>query len=98
MLLSACHRDEKPHGIIDTATMVSFLTEAHLIEGYVDAANRVNADSAIFYAECAYNSLYAKYGISPNEYDSSIVYYVHHPELMEDIYSRVVENLRSLQP
>lgn len=86
-----------PPGVIDTATLTAFLTEAHLIEGYADARRVEDPDSTELIVQAAYDSLYNKYGITPTDYDSSLRYYLLHPQLMEDIYRRVSDNINKLR-
>lgn len=96
ILLCGCSSDPKPDGIIDTATMTAFLTEAHLIESYDFIAVQPHRDSLAPRTAAATDSLLNKYGITAADYDSSLSYYLLHPKILEDIYSRVVNNLRDI--
>lgn len=94
-LLAACKHNSEPKGLMDTATLANFLTEAHIIEGYSEAIVPNKQDSIRINA--AYDSLYAKYNITPADYDSSMVYYSHHPDLLEAVYERVTKNLKKIR-
>ena len=96
-LLAACHSEKTPDNLIDTTTMKSFLTEAHLIESYAETCSMQRPDSIQGIVESAYDSLYRKYDITPSAIDSSYDYYIRHPQLWEDIYARVTDNLRIIR-
>lgn len=91
--LSACHNDVVPDDVVDTATLAQFLSEAHLIDSYYNVAD--NRDSAKTLVDAAYDSLYVKYGISKEQYDSTIAYYLRRPQMLEEVYSRVLDNLNA---
>ena len=91
---SSCHQETLPPNVMDTATMTAFLTEAYLIEGYAEASRIESPDSTEVIVHATYDSLYKKYHITPADYDSSLNYYVRHPQLMEDIYRRISENIK----
>lgn len=93
----ACNHETMPEGIIDTATMTAFLSEAHLIEGYSEARRGENADTTREMVERLYGSLFQKYNITADDYDKSLDYYMHHPQMMEEIYSRVLANINKVK-
>ena len=84
-----------PSNIMDTATMARFLTEAHLVESYDYVVVQSNRDSLALQSTAAMDSLFAKYGITEADYDSSLNYYLHNPQMLEAIYERVVQNLKN---
>lgn len=84
-----------PSNIMDTATMVRFLTEAHLIESYDYVVVQQHRDSLASQSTAAMDSLFAKYGITEADYDSSLNYYLKNPQMLETIYERVVQNLKN---
>ena len=87
----ACRNDALPDNVVDTATLAQFLTEAHLVDSYYNTSD--NRDTARPLVDAAYDSLYAKYGIGKEQYDSTIAYYLHTPQVLEEVYSRVLRNL-----
>ena len=93
-LFSSCHNEQIPENVIDSATMADFLVEAHLIDSYdyvLVSRGRETTDTVV---SAAYDSLFLKYDISLADYDTSIAYYTRHPQMLEDIYSRVASRLR----
>lgn len=96
LLASSCHRNQLPDGVIDTATMASFLSDALLLEGYERYVISEHPDSLSHQLSEGYNALYTKYSITPASYDSSMAYYVRHPHLYEAIIDRVNERLKAM--
>lgn len=92
--VSGCGRKDMPKGVMDSVTMVGFLTEAYQIEGYNSVVIGSNPDSLGYRLNAAYDSLFKKYGITPADYDSSVAYYVRRPNEFEAIYKQVVQNLK----
>ena len=97
LIFSACRHERVPDNVIDTATLRAFLVEAHLIEGYQERTNRDNRDTINANIAAAYSTLYDKYGITAADYDSSIVYYMRTPRILEEVYARVVSDLKGLR-
>ncbi|MBP5189397.1 MAG: DUF4296 domain-containing protein [Bacteroidales bacterium] len=94
LTFTSCREASLPEGVIDTATFTQFLTEAVLVESYDKIIVSENRDSLQHLTAAAYDSLYSKYGITKADYDTSIDYYLRNPKLFEDVYSRVVSNLK----
>ena len=92
---TSCRHETLPEGIMDTATMAQFLTEAHLIESYDYVVVATNRDSLGWQTAAAYDSLFNKYNITQAQYDSSIAYYMSHPATFEAIYTRVVDKVKA---
>ena len=97
-LTAGCHRQEAvPADVVDTATLVQFLTEAHIIDSYDQTIAIHHRDSLQSQVNQAYDSLYSKYGITPEQYDSSLAYYLRHPQTLESVYVHVVHNLNTIR-
>ena len=86
---TSCRHNRLPDGVVDTATMTAFLTEGTILESYYNTIIVNNKDSLGYQLQAAYDSLYRKYNITPEQYKSSVEYYTEHPALFEDIYLRV---------
>jgi hypothetical protein len=94
LAFSGCRDKAVPNGVVDTATLARFLTEAHIIDSYDYTVASKNRDSLQHDVNAAYDSLYSKYGITKADYDTTIDYYLQHPKMLEDVYARVVINLK----
>lgn len=87
---------EIPASVMDTASFAGFLTEAHLVESCHYVLVMRTHDSSAFDLPEAYGALYEKYHISAEVYDSTLAWYVEHPELLETVYERVAQRLKVL--
>lgn len=96
LALSACHRNDTPEGVMDTATMADFMTDALLLDGYGRLVVSQHPDSLSYQLDEAYNALYTQYHITPAIYDSSMAYYVRHPQLYEAVMERVKMRLYAM--
>ncbi len=76
---------------MDEATFVDFLERAFLLEGYYSLETHYRFDSLQPEMIASYDSLMARYGITPEIFDTTINWYVRHP----DIYLRVQESVMS---
>lgn len=92
-LLSACHSDRLPDGILDHQQMVDFLTDAYLIEGYCAIETRYNFDSLTPEMLYAYDEILAEQGITREQVEASLVYYAEHPDKYLSIHEDVAEAL-----
>jgi hypothetical protein len=79
---------------MDTATLADFLVEAQLIDSYRNIMSSYNRDSIDSIADAAFASLYAKYNITEEVYDSSISYYMNKKGVLESVYKRVIVKLQ----
>lgn len=94
LLLGACHHKEKlPEGIMDTAEMIDFMTEAYILEGYYAIESNHNYDTVSPEALRAYDEMLRKHGLSRAEADSSFAYYAERPELFAKINDAVLARL-----
>ncbi|MBQ7061679.1 MAG: DUF4296 domain-containing protein [Bacteroidales bacterium] len=98
LLLGSCgsKQEQIPEGVMDTALLADFLTEAHLIESYNYVVVIRSQDSLNYQVGAAYDTLYQKYGITPTDYDSSLAWYMQHPQLLQETYERVASRLKEL--
>lgn len=92
-LTIGCKHESIPAGVIDTATFAKFLTEEHLLESYNYIVVSNAKDSLGYQTGAAQDSLLAKYNITKADYDSSMAYYMRHPKILEEVYSRVIDRL-----
>lgn len=97
LLLASCGREHVPQGLMTPDELASFSAEAMLIEGYNSAVVSFGQDSLGYRMEEAYDSLYRKYDVTPEVYDSSMAYYARRPKQMNEIAQKIVELLKPLQ-
>ena len=88
-MLAACKSDNLPEGILDQQQMVDFLHEAYLLEGYCAIETRYNFDSLTPEMIYAYDDIFAAQGITRDQVEASLAYYVNHPEEYSAIHEAV---------
>lgn len=82
----------RPKGVINQRKMVTLLTELHRADGAMQVTNLTygrDADMERYYAD-----VLARNGVTQAEFDSSLVWYTHHPQRFDKIYPRVIANLQ----
>lgn len=94
----SCQRDVTdihiPSHIIPKDSMVSALTDMHIIEG-AKVGQKIIGDERN--AHSYYAKLYAKYHVSKEEFEESFNFYSQNPAVMDEIYTKVVERLNKIQ-
>lgn len=95
IMLPSCHRQHIPKDIIQPDTMVQFLTEAYLLEGFYAIEAHYNYKIVSPQLQTSYDSLLAKYHVTDSLFDASLDYYVHHPELYDTIHARAIRQIES---
>lgn len=95
-LLVACSAPEVkiPNDIIPRDSMVSILTDVHLVEG-ARIGRKIMGDTLM--VDDYYAKIYSKYGITAEGFKKSFRYYNEHPEMMKEIYKEVVEHLNQIE-
>ena len=100
VLLLACtaHKTEIPTEILSETEFANMLKEIHLVE----AAFELNKSKGVINAKNnlanSYQSIYKKYDIDTSSFNKSLDYYAKHPEILEGIYSAVLQQLTDERP
>jgi len=95
ILLLACTapKIEIPTEILSETDFVNMLKEIHLVE----AAFELNKSKGVINAKNSlansYQSIYKEHNIDDSTFSKSLEYYAKHPEILEEIYSAVLEQL-----
>ena len=95
LLLSAFYgcKVKKPANIIPESQFENVLYDYHLAKAMGNDLPLSENYKKVLYL----NAVYEKYGITEAEFDSSMVWYTRHTELLADIYERVGERLKKEQ-
>lgn len=89
LLMVAC--TSRPSGVLSKKEMINLLVEIHKSEAYVLAHNgQFHNDSLKRAME---QSIYERYGVTKEEVDSSLSWYVHHADEYVKIYDGVIAEL-----
>jgi len=93
VLVIGCSKNVKtPEGILEKDKMISILLDIHIKEGQVQQL-RVTRDSSTRVFKYFEREIFAKHEVSDSVYYKSLGFYYDHPELMEEIYTAIVDSL-----
>ena len=95
-LFLACNSSQKeiPQKILSDKKMVAILSDVHLLKGKISVWRKTQAVSQL-QEDSLFQLLYEKHKISKEILDSSLTYYtLQESELLEQIYTEVVEVLK----
>ena len=91
LLCAAC--DRKPKGLIEEAQMTELLTDAYQLEGFYAVERGMDSVITDAVIVATYDSIFAKHGVTRQQFDESMAYYMRHSDKFEVIHKRVVERL-----
>jgi hypothetical protein len=100
MLSASCERilKSKPAGTLSEEQMTSLLVDIHLTEATLRIANdsiaRLNDTTDL---RMRYAQVFRKHDINPDEFNSSLSYYLKHIEVLENIYTEVIARLSKME-
>lgn len=83
-----------PPTILDNQQLVEILTDAYLAEG-ATGINIKGISGQQFDSVYLFNPL-KEHGCSKSKFDSSMVFYTHHPNVLKNIYDQVLEELNKI--
>jgi len=91
---SSCNSEPVPESpVMDEATFANFLEEAYFLEGFYSLETHYHFDTLQPEMIASYDSLMAKYGITHDIFDTTIHWYVHHPEIYLRVQDTVMARL-----
>jgi hypothetical protein len=92
MGISCVNKPTPPEGIMSQQEMVDFLIDLHIIEAKV-SMSRIPNDSVKLFFDYVEVSLNLKHHLTDSIYKKSYQYYLENIDLMEEIYSAVVDSM-----
>lgn len=92
LLFAAC--ENRPKDVLSRGKMEDVLYDYHLMQGVIDQLP--TSEERLEKAQDYINSVYAKHGITEEQFDSSIVYYNRHPKDLHKIYTHLKERYTSI--
>jgi len=93
-VLASCHGDNSvrvPAGIISPDSMVQVLTDVHIFQATLQLGY-FKSDSVQVTAK-AFDDILKKHHLTQGEYSKCLEYYCYHPDLFDDIYEKVLNNI-----
>ncbi|TSD66704.1 DUF4296 domain-containing protein [Inquilinus sp. KBS0705] len=94
LVLIACDTDKTPAGIIAKPQMIRLLTDIHIVDGELSNIPQ-DKDSLYKYGASKYGVVFKKYHTNSSLFKKSFQYYTTQPEVIEDIYNQVSDNIKS---
>jgi len=97
ILLLACTapKPKIPTGILSKKKFINILKEVHLAEAKFELYKTKGIENAKNELAHNYSAIYEKHAVTMNTFDKTINYYTQHPEQLEKIYTRVLEQLKN---
>ena len=89
----SCGSPDEPENLIGQTQMVKALTEIHLLEAKVEAMDIRPIDSAQLVYDHYEKMLFDDLGITQEQYEVSINFYLENPNKFGKIYAIVVDSL-----
>ena len=93
LLACSSSKERIPEGILPKKELVSILKEVHLAEANFELLKTNSKEVAQITLLNNYQEIYRKYNIDENEFQQTLEYYANHPEKLEGIYSKVLQDI-----
>ncbi|GAO27955.1 hypothetical protein JCM15548_3 [Geofilum rubicundum JCM 15548] len=95
LVAPACGRYRLPDGFPEPDEMATILADIHVVESTITYLPG-HTGSRSKEIPGNYKFVLEKHGLTPAEFDTIRKWYVEHPELYQDVYSKVIERLSQL--
>ena len=97
-LLFSCGQDEGqvaiPSDVLPKEKMAQVITDIHLAEAN---ASLYTLPDSVSSEKLHFEKIFAKHKITKIQYDKSISFYIDHPELLNEVYEKVLNELSRMQ-
>ena len=88
----ACSTNDTPKDLIEQEIMVDIMIDIHLAEAGIQDL-RLRKDSAVKVFAAQEKYIFKKYGVSDSSFLRSYNFYLENPEMMEEMYTAVIDSL-----
>ena len=95
-LLPGCDDDRIPSDVMDEAAMTAFFKDAYTLEGFYAVETGFRYDTLYPEMTASYDSLFARHGITAEDFERSVKWYVRHGDRYERIHKEVVHYFDSV--
>lgn len=92
LIVSCKPQDKKPSGIFPESKMVEVMTDVQIFEA-VKESRKIADDSLASFIAAGYNRIYKNHGITDEEFRKSFDYYKHNPAAMDELMTKVIDEL-----
>ena len=94
LFCAACNGGGIPKGILDEETMTRLLTQIHITDGSM--YNTVQLPDSLYkYGINKYDMVLKSFHTDSTQFKQSMKYYTQHPDILEKIYIKVADDLKS---
>ncbi len=95
--LFSCEEElKKPDIVLEQEKMVDVMTDVQIAESYIKLKFALRNDT-ITITDSVYAALYRKHEITSAVYDMSFQFYAKHPDLLQEIYEKAINNLGTIE-
>lgn len=95
-LLFSCKGKKQGIQILDEEQFENMLIDIHIADGILSSRN-INKYGLNYRPSYYYNSIYKKYNITPEQFDSCLLYYSQDLHQFTKIYDRIIDSLNRLE-
>ena len=88
-----CSQERVPGDVMDEPTMAAFLKEAYLLEGFYAVETGFQYDTLHPEMVASYDTLLVSFGLTRDDFERSVDWYIRHPELYERIHDSVLARI-----
>lgn len=89
---SCSDKDQVPEGVLEKEKMVNVLSDLYLAEQKINSIG-VKRDSLKQIFETVRTKIFIKAGTTDSVFKRSMDYYMEHPEIMESLYTSLIDSL-----
>lgn len=95
MCVSCAKKSTVPPDIIQPEQMVDILEEAQLLEAFFSTQTHFHFDTFRVEMKGCYDSLFSKYDVNSDMFDSSLSWYSAHPDIFQPICDSVLQRINA---
>ena len=89
-MFSSCKDDKVPPDVLGEDRMAKFLKEAYLLEGFYAVETEFQYDTLHPEMIASYDSLLREQGLTREDFERSVEWHTHHPEVYQRVHDTVV--------
>lgn len=93
---AACRNSDKPDYVISEDQLVTILVDIHITEGIASSLPIPYDSSQVVYTLLE-KEVFEKHEVSDSVFTQSLLFYLKDPQLMDEVYGRVVDSLSKKQ-
>ena len=93
LVIVSCQSEiEIPETVIRQEQMIEILIDVHLAEAWKER-RKMEEDSALIFIKAQYETIFKLHNITRSEFENSLEYYENHPDIMDELYHEVINEM-----